>query len=120
MADPVRIQFGHCIVEFAITGCRLLEPTEVAEVPFRRLMIAGLSGAPGFLWPAITVLGFNAAKRSSAAIQFARLSAVVSPTSALVVDDVAADDEVNRRHMQRGVVDGVSAALFNDAQFVTD
>src|SRR5271169_4307778 len=43
-------------------------------------MIEGESGAPGFLWPATTIDGLSAAKRSSAAIQFFRLSGVVSPT----------------------------------------
>jgi hypothetical protein len=43
-------------------------------------MAAGVSGAPGFLWPATAVFGFSAARRFSAAIQFSRLSAVVSAT----------------------------------------
>src|SRR5580700_1416587 len=43
-------------------------------------MVEGESGAPGFLWPATTIDGFSAANRSSAAIQFSRLSGVVSPT----------------------------------------
>jgi hypothetical protein len=37
---------------------------------------------------------------------------------ALVVEDVAADDEVKRWHVQRGGVDGVCAGLFDDAQLV--
>jgi hypothetical protein len=37
---------------------------------------------------------------------------------ALVIDDVPADDEVHRRHVQGGGVDGVGLALFNDAQLV--
>ena len=37
---------------------------------------------------------------------------------ALVVDDVPADDEVHRRHVQGGGVDGVGLALFNDARSV--
>src|SRR5580692_6747692 len=36
VADPVGIQFGHCIVEFVVAGCRLLESAEIAEVLFRR------------------------------------------------------------------------------------
>jgi hypothetical protein len=32
------------------------------------------------------------------------------------LEDVAADDEVNRWHVQRGGVDGIGASLFNDTR----
>jgi hypothetical protein len=40
-----------------------------------------VAGAPGFLWPAAAIVGFDAAKRSSAAIQFAQLFVVLSMVS---------------------------------------
>src|SRR4051812_35609441 len=43
-------------------------------------MVAGVSGAPGLLCPATTIFGSRAARRSSAAIQLARLSGVLSAT----------------------------------------
>ena len=36
----------------------------------------------------------------------------------LVVEDVAADDEVDRWYVQGGAVSGISAALLDDAEFV--
>src|SRR6202140_4383395 len=43
-------------------------------------MVEGEAGARGFLCPGTTIVGFSAANRSRAAIQFFRLSGVVSPT----------------------------------------
>ncbi len=37
---------------------------------------------------------------------------------ALVIEDVTADDEIDRWHVQGGGIDGVGAALFDDAQLV--
>ena len=63
-----------------------------------RAIAEGESGAPGFLSPDTTIAGFSAANRSSAAIQFFRLSGVVSPTymRQWFVHNVASDDQADR------------------------
>jgi hypothetical protein len=58
MADPVGIQFGHCIVEFVVAGCRLLESAEIAEVLFTSvpepstwaMMLLGFAGLACLGW----------------------------------------------------------------------
>ena len=84
-------------------------------------MASGVSGAPVFLWPATAIFGFSAASRSSAAIQLSRLSGVdvADEHMALVVEHVAADDEVDRWNVQRGAVDGVCPALLDDVDLVS-
>jgi hypothetical protein len=58
----------------------------------------------------------NGAARQSNSRGFRR--GIADVHVALVVEDVAADDEVKRWHVQRGGVDGVCAGLFDDAQLV--
>src|SRR6476469_850978 len=83
-------------------------------------MAAGVSGEPGFLWPATAIFGFRArqAVQCGDPVGGALGRALRDVHMALVAEDVAADDEVDGVHVQRGGVDGVGAALLDDAHLV--